>query len=245
MFQDELLFYAYLELAECSNLDDATTQQPYEQLQMLQQPITSSSSRGTLGFKGAAQQNPRRYRPSTGSVTEGSEEGQEEEGDGFSAVDEDISSQTSQATAAVSAAAAAAAAVGGTAQQHSASHTSVARVSDVTTQSLALLSAAKNSGGSSSSSSSRAGSFRATVSGLVGGSSGGKLRQLRLKRSTHVRGADNLVVSVWWVLQPAVVDTGVSRIGSRGCAFGCAFVGGVLGGGGVMGVKGGVGGAEK
>jgi hypothetical protein len=202
-FQDELLFYSYLELYYCANLDDIT--QPEQQQQ--QQPGSDK-----LGFK--PNQQRRRFRPSTGDISEEEEEGSvagassssSQAGDAAAAangvsprVTGSFSSGSSQTQ---NGAAPLAAVAGGTANADAAG-----RMSDITTERLALLCVSKLSGSSSGS-----GRLRSTASELssraLSGRSSKGLSKLRLKRSTHVRSATDLVVSVWWVLQPALVDSG-------------------------------------
>jgi hypothetical protein len=200
LFQDELLLYAYLELTYCASLEDADEQQQQQQQlqhsaspsaqQQQQHASFSSSSSNNSSSRPAGRSRGSdpagRFRPSTCGVPE---EG-EEEADGEQAAGRLTPTSSSSVQQAPAGAAAA-----------------VARMSEVTTEALPLLSASKLVGGSSMSSISSSASGR--LRSVGGGSRAGRnLSKLRLKRSTHVRSAADLVVSVWWVLQPPVVDTG-------------------------------------
>jgi len=182
MFQDELLFYAYLELQYCANLDNSLP---------LQQQLSSSSSSGVLKATGLQPTTWRQGVPRPSNASLSDEE--------FVAIREEEEQQEGrQAGSSASLAASRRSSDGGGWQQPG------ARMSEVTTQGLALLSASKSTGSSSSGVLSAVGS--SSMAGF--GGRGKTLAKMRLKRSTHVRSAADLVVSVWWVLHPALQDTG-------------------------------------
>jgi hypothetical protein len=199
LFQDELLFHAYLELSYCASLDSPTHQQ--------QQQFGNGAQ---AAFRD--RDRPRRFRPSAAGVSSEDEFGTIEEGE-----EEGGSSRSSSGQPGTAAAAAGWQPSGSKKPQPAAADDAVvARISDVTTERLALLSASNLSGGSSSSSGGGSGILMSLGSGLSSGRSGRNLSKLRLKRSTHVRSASDLVLAVWWVRQQPVVDSGGCTLSVKG-----------------------------
>jgi hypothetical protein len=202
-FQDELLFFSYLELHYCASLDDDTHPD-----QQQQQQLTGDRP----GLKPSQQRL--KFRPSTGDISEEDEEGSRVGGSSSSQAGEPAAANGVSPRAHGSGSSGNSQSQNGAAPLLSAAGSGDAsaadtagRMSDVTTERLALLCASKLGGSSSGS-----GRLLSTASELssraLSGRSGKSLSKMRLKRSTHVRSATDLVVSVWWVQQPALVDTG-------------------------------------
>jgi hypothetical protein len=206
LLPDELLFFAYLPLEEDGGLQDLQQQQQQRQQRKQQQQQQSN---------GLQQQQP----------------------EDLSALAAQAAASRNSSTARVPGALAARAA----AQEASAAASSAALrgsgspgfSSTVQLHQLALLPAQGQHGSSSGGGggllgAARSGTFGRAAGGAGGGGGGShaapvkSFSKTRLKRSTHVRSAGELVVEVWWVQQPSLGNLGEQmRAAVMGTALAC------------------------
>jgi hypothetical protein len=204
LLPDELLFFAYLPLEEGAGLQELQQQQQQRQQRKLRQQRASDAAAGS----NAQQQHAASQAAALSSSAEDlSALAAQAAASRHSSTARAPGAQAARAAAQEAAAAASSAALRSSGSPGFSSAVQVHR--------LALLPAQGQHG---SSSSGGGGLLSAARSGTFGrsGAGGGpapvkSLSKTRLKRSTHVRSAGELVVEVWWVQQPSLGNLGERR----------------------------------